>query len=579
MGTHGYAKPGRASVPITRDTGPICHNSGSPSRSEFAIGLLDRETGRPQAVSRVLSHPAITDSGTDASFDAVVVGAGFAGLYMLHRLRELGFSTRVYETGSGVGGTWFWNRYPGARCDVDSLEYSFSFSEELEREWQWTERYASQPEILSYLNYVADRFDLKRDIHFDTQVLSAVFDETAGRWSISTDRGERVSASFCIAATGCLSAARVPDFEGIEEFRGMTYHTGQWPHEGVDFTGQEVGVIGTGSSAIQSIPNIAVQALHLFVFQRTPNFSVPARNGPLSPEAVQDWKANRAKYRNLAKATPFALLLEHGEKSALEMEPADRQLAYEARWQRGGLGLLATFSDLILNKQANDTAAEFVRSKIRSIVLDPTVAEKLVPRDYPLGTKRLCVDTGYYETFNRENVSLVDLRATPIQRITAAGVRTSNANYRLDSIVFGTGFDAMTGALRNIDIIGRAGATLKQKWSDGPRTYLGIMVAGFPNLFTITGPGSPSVLSNMVVSIEQHVAWIADCLAYLREHNISRIEPSLEAENRWIAHVNEVADYTLFPLARLLVHRREYSREAARFYALYRWRRCVPARM
>ena len=500
-------------------------------------------------MSSVLSHPAVTDSETNVRLDAVVVGAGFAGLYMLHRLRGLGFSARVYEAGSGVGGTWFWNRYPGARCDVESLEYSFSFSEELEREWQWTERYASQPEILRYLNYVADHFDLKRDIQFDTRVVSAVFDEIADRWNVFTGRGERVFANFCIMATGCLSAARVPDFKGIEAFRGMTYHTGKWPHEGVDFTGQKVGVIGTGSSAIQSIPNIAVQVAHLFVFQRTPNFSVPAQNGPLSPDAVQDWNANRTKYRNLAKATPFALLVDHGEKSALEIEPADRQLAYEARWQRGGLGLLATFADLIVNKQANDTAAEFVRSKIRSIVLNPTVAEKLVPRDYPFGTKRLCVDTHYYETFNRENVSLIDIRATPIQEITPAGVRTSNANYRLDSVVFATGFDAMTGALGNIDIVGRDGATLKQKWSEGPRTYLGIMVAGFPNLFTITGPGSPSVLSNMVVSIEQHVDWIADCLAYLREHSIPSIEASLEAENRWIAHVNEVANYTLFPLA------------------------------
>jgi cyclohexanone monooxygenase len=486
---------------------------------------------------------------TASCFDAVIVGAGFAGLYMLHRVRGLGFSARIYEAGSGVGGTWFWNRYPGARCDVESLEYSYSFSEGLEEEWQWTERYASQPEILRYLNHVAERFDLKREIQFDTRVTSAIFDETANRWTILIDRGDRVSAKFCVMATGCLSAAKTPDFKNIGAFQGNRYHTGHWPHEGVDFSGQKVGVIGTGSSAIQTIPNIAAQASHLFVFQRTPNFSVPAQNGPLSPEVAQDWKVNHAEYRDRARETPFALLIERGDKSALEVAPDERQIAYEERWQHGGLGLVGTFTDLLLNKQANETAAEFVRSKIHGIVGNPAVAEKLAPRDYPLGTKRICVDTGYYATFNRDNVTLVDVRATPIEEITSTGLRTSNADYTLDSIVLATGFDAMTGALNDIDIIGRAGATLKQKWSEGPRTYLGIMVAGFPNLFTITGPGSPSVLSNMVVSIEQHVDWIADCLAYLREGRFASIEATVNAESEWVTHVNDVANYTLFPLA------------------------------
>jgi cyclohexanone monooxygenase len=482
--------------------------------------------------------------------DAVIVGAGFAGLYMLHRLRGLGFSTRVYETASGVGGTWYWNRYPGARCDVESLEYSYSFSEELDLEWRWTERYASQPEILRYLNHVADRFDLRRDIQLETRIASAVFDETTDLWNVETSLGERVSAKFCIMAIGCLSAAKKPDFQGLETFRGKCYQTSHWPHEGVDFTGQRVAVIGTGSSAIQAIPIIAEQASHLHVFQRTPNFSVPARNGPLTPEVMADWSANRASYRERARKSPFPILtIDISDRSALAMPPEERESAYEERWQRGGVSLAGAFSDLIVNQEANDTAAEFVRSKIREIVLDSAVAEKLAPRDYPFATKRLCVDTGYYATFNRENVTLIDLRSTPIELITPGGIKTSETSYELDSIVFATGFDAMTGALANIDIRGRSGAALKEKWSAGPRTYLGIMTAGFPNLFTITGPGSPSVLTNMVVAIEQHADWIANCLVHLRQQQLANIEATEEAENEWVAHVNEVANYTLYPRA------------------------------
>jgi cyclohexanone monooxygenase len=482
-------------------------------------------------------------------FDAVVVGAGFAGLYMLHRLRALGFSAKVYEAAAGLGGTWYWNRYPGARCDVESLEYSYSFSKELEQEWEWTERYATQPEILRYLNHVAERFDLKRDIQFETRVTAAIFDEPAGRWTIHTDRGDQVSAQFCIMATGCLSAAKIPDFKGRDSFLGKTYHTGHWPHEEVDFTGQRVGVIGTGSSGIQSIPMIARQAAHLFVFQRTPNFSVPAHNVPLAPEVKADWKANSADYRQEARQGSFGILFEHNEKPALEATPEERQREYEKRWQRGGACMLGAFADLIVNQEANDTASEFIRSKIREIVRDPAVAGKLLPRDHPLGTKRLCLDTGYYATFNRANVTLVDVRPTPIEEITPTGLRTSDAEYTLDSIVFATGFDAMTGALSNIDIRGRGGAALSQKWSAGPRAYLGLMVAGFPNLFTITGPGSPSVLSNMALSIEQHVDWIAGCLDYLRRHELAGIEATADAENAWVEHVHEVGNATLFPLA------------------------------
>jgi len=482
-------------------------------------------------------------------FDAVVVGAGFAGLYMLYRLRELGFSARVYEAGSGVGGTWFWNRYPGARCDVESLEYSYSFSEELQREWKWTERYASQPEILRYLNHVADRFDLRRDIQLETRVTAATFDESANRWTIQTDRGDQVSAKFCVMATGCLSTSKLPEYPGLENFRGPWYHTGRWPHRDVDFTGQRVAVIGTGSSGIQVIPMIARQATHLYVFQRTPNFSVPAHNRPLSPEVLGDWETNVDRYRDQARTSAFGILIEQGPPSALQVTPQERQAEYERRWQRGGTCMYGAFADLLVNQETNDTAAEFVRSKIRETVRDPGVAEALSPRSYPLGTKRLCVDTGYYDTFNRENVTLIDTRVTPIETITPSGLRTSEAEYALDSLVFATGFDAMTGAVCNIDVRGRAGARLKDKWSAGPRTYLGITIAGFPNFFLITGPGSPSVFSNMVVSIEQHVDWIADCLAYLRERHLAAIDASVEAENDWVEHVNELAGQTLLPRA------------------------------
>ena len=482
-------------------------------------------------------------------FDAVVVGAGFAGLYMLHSLRALGLSAKVYEAAAGVGGTWYWNRYPGARCDVESLEYSYSFSKELEQEWQWTERYATQPEILRYLNHVAERFDLKRDIQFETRVTKAVFEEGAGRWTVETDRGDRVSAQFCIMATGCLSSAKIPDLKGRDSFLGKTYHTGHWPHEEVDFSGQRVGLIGTGSSGIQSIPMIAQQAAHLFVFQRTPNFSVPAHNVPLSDEKQQDWKMHSATYRHEAKTGGFGMLIEHNDQSALEATAEERRLEYEKRWQRGGVAMLGAFSDLIVNQESNHTAAEFIHSKIREIVKDSAVAEKLLPRDHPFATKRLCIDTGYFATFNRDNVTLVDLRATPIEEITPAGLRTPDAEYALDSIVFATGFDAMTGALSNIEIQGRGGAMLREKWAQGPLAYLGLMVAGFPNLFAITGPGSPSVLSNMAISIEQHVEWIADCLDYLRRHELACIEATADAEDAWVRHVEEVGNSTLFPLA------------------------------
>jgi cation diffusion facilitator CzcD-associated flavoprotein CzcO len=489
-------------------------------------------------------------NGGETEVDAVIVGAGFSGLYMLHRLRNLGISARVFEAGDGVGGTWYWNRYPGARVDIESQEYCYSFSDELSDEWRWSERYAAQPELLRYLNHVADRFDLRRDIQFATRVESAVFNETTGRWTVRTDRGQTLAARFCIMATGCLSVPKEPDFEGVETFKGPSYHTARWPHEGVDFTGQTVAVIGTGSSAIQSIPQIAEQAKHVYVFQRTPNFSVPAHNGPIDPAVVADWKAHRVEYRQKAREGGFAIFqVDPQEGLALEATEEQRRAAYEDRWARGGFSLLGAYADLIMDKKANDTAAEFVREKIRGIVDDPLVAEKLAPKSFPIGSKRMCVDTGYYQTFNRDNVSLIDLHEEPIETITPRGLHTSKTDYAVDSIVYAIGFDAMTGALGKIDIRGRRGVSLKDEWSHGPRTYLGLMMAGFPNLFIITGPGSPSVLCNMAVAIEQHVEWVSDCIGWLRDRQLGSIEASAEAQDAWVAHVNEVAEATVYPLA------------------------------
>ena len=479
-------------------------------------------------------------------FDAIVVGAGFAGLYMLYRLRQLGLSARGYEAGDGVGGTWYWNRYPGARCDVESMQYSYSFSEELQQEWQWSQRYPAQEEILRYINHVADRFDLRRDIALQTRVTGAHYDETRQRWQVTTDRGQSVLARFLITAAGCLSAGRVPDIPGLASFAGRWYHTGNWPHAAVDFSGQRVGVVGTGSSGIQVIPQIAAQARQLVVFQRTPNFSIPAWNRPLPREEQDAWKVNFAEHRRKARATRSGVLYEYSQRATTDVAEEERQQEYERRWLRGGANFTHAFNDIFTNRDSNESAAEFVRDKIRSSVNDPAVAALLTPTDHAIGTKRICVDTDYYQTFNLEHVSLVDLRATPMEEIVPAGIRTQSATYALDSIVFATGYDAVTGALDRIDIRGRGGAALKDKWAAGPRTYLGLMSVGFPNLFLITGPGSPSILTNVVVAIEQHVDWIARCLEHLLDQGLHAIEPAAAAEEKWMAHVNEVASKTLF---------------------------------
>ena len=485
-------------------------------------------------------------------FDVVIVGAGFSGLYALYRMREvLGLSARVYEAGDGVGGTWYWNRYPGARCDSESFYYSYSFSEELQQEWAWSTKYPEQPEILSYLEHVAERFDLVRDIQLSTRVTAAVFQDDRDCWEVHTDTGDVVTARFFISAVGCLSAANVPSIPGLDRFEGEWHHTGAWPHEGVDFGGKRVGLVGTGSTGIQATPVVAEQAEHLYVFQRTPNYSVPARNHPLTPEQLQEIKTNYAEIRRKCRESyagfPYDLTL----TSATAVSDEERLATYERLWaEEGGFKFIyGSYFDLLFNQAANDTAAEFIRGKIRQIVKDPVVAEKLVPKDYPYGTKRPPIDTDYFETFNRPNVTLVDVRETPITDVVPSGIRTTDADYDVDIIVFATGFDAMTGSLLKIDIRGRDGMRLQEKWEAGPRTYLGLQVAGFPNMFTITGPGSPAVLANMPTAIEQHVEWIGDCVAHLRTHGLTRIEATAEAEEAWVDHVRQVAELTLYPQA------------------------------
>lgn len=492
----------------------------------------------------------MAQSETVRPLDVVIVGAGLGGLYALHKLRGLGMTVRVFEAGSGIGGTWFWNRYPGARCDIESMEYSYSFSDELQQEWKWPERYGTSPRscATSSMSPTAST----------CAAISSSTPASPKRASIRTPtcgpcgpRREAVQARFCVMATGNLSTPRVPDFKGIHDFKGDWYHSGLWPADGVDFTGKRVAVVGTGSSAIQMIPLIAQQASHLYVFQRTANFSLPAQNRPMDRQYEQSFKQSYPQRRQEARQTGFGVSgYPVPTQSALEVSAEERRQKYEALWARGGsIGFLSCYSDFLVNPEANETAAEFVRDKIRGLVRDPAVAELLTPRDHPIGTKRLCLDSGYYETYNRDNVTLVDARSAPIQEITPAGIRTSEREYAVDAIAFATGFDAMTGALREIDIRVEGGPALADSWQGGPQTYLGLTVPGFPNLFIITGPGSPGVKSQMIHSIEQHTDWVADCLAHLRDHGLSRIEARPDAGEEWVAHVNEVANSTLYPLA------------------------------
>jgi cation diffusion facilitator CzcD-associated flavoprotein CzcO len=483
-----------------------------------------------------------------ASVDVVIVGAGFGGMYMLHKVRELGLSAQVFERGTGVGGTWYWNRYPGARCDVESLEYSYSFDEDLQQEWEWTERFAPQPEILTYANHVADRFDLRGDIRFETSVAGATFNEIDNTWAVSASDGTVTTARFFISAVGCLSSTNIPDIPGRDTFAGPTVHTGLWPKEGVDFDGKRVGIIGVGSSGVQSIPVIAEECDHLFVFQRTPQYTVPARNGPLDPAEMAAVKADYAGIRKANEAAPNALAAKFptNRNRALEATPDEVIAGLAERWERGGTQFMGAFRDLLVEQGANDLAGDFVRDKISQIVDDPETARKLTPT-HTIGCKRLVVDTDYYETFNRSNVSLVDVSADPIEAITPTGIRTTSGDHDFDILVFATGFDAMTGSILNMDIVGREGLTMREAWSAGPRTFLGLATGGFPNFFTVTGPGSPSVLANMILAIQQHVEWIANALSYLDANGLATMETTDEVAEEWVEHVNAIADRTLFP--------------------------------
>lgn len=480
--------------------------------------------------------------------DAIVIGAGFAGLYAIYKLRQLGFRVQAYEKGGDVGGVWYWNRYPGARCDCESYYYSYSFSKALQQEWDWSLRYSEQPEILRYLSHVADRFDLRANIQFETTVEAMTFDEATDLWRVRTSRGEEVTARVVVSAAGCISAIQKPQYPGLDTFAGEIFYTAAWPHEGVDFTGQRVGIIGTGASGVQAIPVIARQAKHLTVFQRTANYVIPARNGPMGDEWRAWVKAHYDEIRDKCLASPGAVPFDNPHRKAVETPPEERQAIYEQVWALGGLRFFAeTFTDLITDAAANETAAEFVRAHIRKVVTDPKVAERLIPRSHPIATKRPPLDDDYYETFNRDNVTLVDIAAAPITHFTRNAAHTGEESYELDSLVLATGFDAMTGALMRIAIRGRGGQTLQDKWAAGASSYLGLGMAGFPNLFTITGPFSPSVVANMPTGVEHHVDWIADCLAHMREHGLTAIEASEAAEQQWVAHATEVADATLYP--------------------------------
>ena len=478
------------------------------------------------------------------TFDAVIVGAGFTGLYMLHVLRQKGFTARLVDAASGVGGTWYWNRYPGARCDIESMQYSFQFSEELQQEWEWTERYASQPEILAYIEHVAERFDLTRDIQFDTRVEAATWDENTGEWTVETDRGQALHARYFIMGVGCLSAPIKPTFEGEADFTGETYQTSIWPKEHVDFKGKRVGIIGVGSSAIQAGPLIAEEAEHVYIYQRTPNYVVPSQNRPLTPEEVKDIKSDYKGFRAKAYAGLTAFLFERHDQSVFDLTPDERRARFDNYWNIGGLPFLGAFNDILFNDDANQACIDYWRSRIEEIIDDPKLVELLTP-DEEFGCKRLCSGTGFYEMFNRDNVTLVDVRGTGIERFTPAGLRAEGVDYDLDTIIFATGFDAMTGSVTRIRITGKGGQTIQQKWAEGPKTYLGLMISGFPNMFNMVSAGSPSVLATMVTAAEQHGDWVGECLDHMRETGKTVIEATPEAEAEWSAEVKRAGDASL----------------------------------
>ena len=490
--------------------------------------------------------------GDARQVDVAVVGAGFAGLYLLHRLRNAGFTSVVLEEADDVGGTWYWNRYPGARCDIQTIDYSYTFDPELERAWQWSEKYATQPEILRYLGFVADRYDLRRDIRFSTRVTAANWDEASDRWLLETDSGAAISCRYYIMATGCLSAPKPPEIEGVKDFKGEVYFTGRWPHQGVEFAGKRVAVIGTGSSGIQSIPLIAEQAAQLTVFQRTANFALPAHNGSVSPDRLALLQGDRTSYREQARWSLAGVPLPQQTVVSWQLSETERRERFEEAWAKGDLVYILTqlWADQAVDVDGNAHLADLVREKIREVVKDPQTAATLTPHDHPFGAKRPCLDTNYYATYNRPNVTLVNLRQEPIKAIAASGITTDKRSFDVDVIVFATGFDAMTGAILAVHpITGRGGKSLSEVWANGPQTYLGLTVAGFPNLFMITGPGSPSVLSNMAVSIEQHADWVVDRLIETGKAGFTAIEATETAQAGWMRHMADCSMLTLHRLA------------------------------
>ena len=478
-------------------------------------------------------HPLNPQTGAQR-LDVVVVGAGFGGMYAVYRFREMGLRVQGFEAGGDVGGVWYWNRYPGARVDLPSIDYSFSFSPEIEQEWTWSEQFAAQPELLKYINFVADRLDLRRHIQFSTRVTRAVWDESRKLWTVTTDRGDTYEATYCIMATGPLSIPKDPEIPGIDRFKGQLLRAAKWPHESVSFAGRRVGVIGTGSTGIQIVQEVGKEAGELFVFQRTPSFTMPMRNEALEPDYVAEVKRHYAGIRESARNSAVGGVRPQSTRAFFSVTPSQRRQLLEDAWKNGGLAMLGTFADLLTNAEANEQVAEFVRGKIGEIVNDPQTAEKLKPRGYPIFARRPCLDSSYYETFNRPNVHLKDCTSDPIEEITERGVKTQAGEVELDALIFATGYDGLTGALLAFHIVGRDGRTMSDKWKDGARSHLGLMMEGFPNLFMTTGPNGPAALANIIRISEHDVDWIAAAMTHMDKNGLSTIEPTPQAEQAWM---------------------------------------------
>lgn len=482
--------------------------------------------------------------------DVVVVGAGIGGMYAVHKFREMNLSVQGIESGGDIGGVWYWNRYPGARCDLMSIDYSYSFSKEIQQEWTWSEQFAAQPEILSYLNFVADKLDLRKDIQFNTRVIRAEFNEQSHTWFVTTNTGDIFEAPYCVMATGPLSIPKDPDFAGTKDFQGDIYFAGKWPHEGVDFTGKRVGLVGTGSSGIQITPVVAETAQSLHVFQRTPSFSLPMRNVELDDEYIEEVKNNYNGLRETAGASRLGGMRPVTTRAFFSVPRGQRVQLMEDAWNQGGLAFLGTFSDLLVNEKANDQVADFVRSKIEQVIDDPQLAEQLKPQGYPVFARRPCLDTSYYEAFNKPHVHLVDCINDPIEKLTAKGVKTTSRETELDILIFATGYDSLSGAMMAFDIIGRNEKPLKEKWVEGPVSYMGLLIKDFPNLFSVCGANGPSALANIFTLNEQNVDWIADCIQHMRDKGIATVEATAEAESDWMGVVADMARKTLISKAK-----------------------------